>query len=102
MALMSSYLENKILDAVCKNTSLAVTTVYISLHTASPSTTGANEVAGGSYVRQSGSFAAASGGTNATNGTLTFASMPSCTVTHVGFWDASTNGNFLWGGALAS
>jgi len=74
---------------------------YISLHTGDPSTTGANEVTGGSYARQLEALAAASGGSKTNSGAaIDFTGMPTATVTHFGVWDASSGGNFLWGGAL--
>ncbi len=99
---ISNYAENKLLDAVFNNTSFAVTQAYVSLHTADPGETGASEVTGGSYARQSGSFGVASGGALSNDANIVFASMPACTVTHVGVWDAATVGNFLWGGALTA
>lgn len=99
---ISNYLEPKILDAVFNNVSLAVAQAYCSLHTADPGETGASEVTGGSYGRQSASFGAASGGAISNDANITFTSMPATTVTHVGLWDASTSGNFLWGGALTA
>ena len=99
---MSAYLKNELLDAVINAGSFAVTTVYVSLHTADPSTSGANEVTGGSYARQTASFGAASGGAGSNDAQVEFTLMPSCTITHVGLWDAVTAGNWLWGGALAA
>lgn len=95
----SNYLENKVLDHVLGTSSFTMPSqVYVSLHTGDPGETGANEVTGGSYARQSCDFNAASGG-SATNSTaLSFAGMPSATVTHIGIWDAATSGNFLYGG----
>lgn len=92
----STYLKNKWLDAL-RNTSFAVTTVYASLHTASPGDTGANEVSGGSpaYARKSVTFSAASAGAIDSSNAPVFDVPASTTVTHVGFWDASTAGNFL-------
>lgn len=103
MAGISNYAEAAILDALFNNTSLAVTTPYVSLHTADPGETGTSEVTAGAntYARQSASFAAASGGSITTDAALEWTDMPAVTVTHVGIWDASTAGNFLWGGALA-
>ena len=98
----SNYLEPKILDAVCNNTSLAVALPWASLHDGDPGETGANEITGGSYGRQSVSFAAAAGGSCDSNATLDFTSMPSGTITHVGLWDASSGGNFLVGGSLTA
>lgn len=87
------------------------TQVYVSLHTASPGLTGANEVSAGWYaaggrMQPSGTpkwnAATASGATN--NGTITFPAVSgsSVTVTHVGIWDNATvgAGNFLHGIAL--
>ncbi|HHB12213.1 MAG TPA: hypothetical protein ENK62_03325 [Chromatiales bacterium] len=99
---ISDYLENKILDKVLSATDFTVTTVYVSLHTADPGETGGNEVSGGSYARQSASFGSASAGTASNSATLSFTDMPAATITHVGLWDASTAGNFLWGGALTA
>ena len=99
---ISNYLEPKILDAIFNNTSLAVTTPYVSLHTADPGETGASEASGGSYARQSASFGAASGGAISNDAAISFTGMPAATITHVGVWDASTAGNFLWGGALTA
>ena len=76
--------------------------VHVSLHTADPSTTGANEVTGGSYARQAASFGAASGGAGSNDAQVEFTLMPSCTITYVGLWDAEATPNFLWGGALAA
>ena len=101
---ISTYLQNKILDKTLRNTDYTVATVYVSLHTANPGEAGASEVTGGSYARQSASFDAATGdpgvGDNTAN--IVFASMPAATVTAVGLWDASTAGNFLWGGDLTA
>lgn len=101
---ISNYLEEKILQAVFNNVSLAVAQPYVSLHTGDPGEAGANEVAGGTYIRQAADFdpAANPGGTTVNNGILDFTLMPACTVTHVGIWDAATVGNFLWGGAFNS
>jgi hypothetical protein len=99
---ISNYLEDELLDAVFNNGSFAVATPYVSLHTGDPGETGTSEVAGGSYARQSGSFAVASGGSCDSDAVLTFADMPAETVTHVGVWDAVSGGNFLWGGALTA
>ena len=98
----STYLRNKILDAVVNATSFSVAQVYVSLHTGDPGATGASEVAGGSYIRKAASFGAASGGSAALDAAVEFSGMPSCTVTHVGFWDAESSGNFLQGGALTA
>lgn len=69
--------------------------IFASLHTGDPSTTGANEATGGSpaYARKSITYAAASGGTIASNAAITF-DVPAGTFYHVGLWSASTAGTF--------
>ncbi len=99
---IGDYAENKLLDAVFNATAYSVTTPYISLHTADPGETGASEVSGGSYARQSGTFIAASGGTLDNDAIMDFTDMPAVTVTHMGVWDAASGGNFLWGGVLVA
>lgn len=100
--MISIYLRNKLLDKIFGGTNFTFN-VYVSLHTASPGTTGANEVTGGSYARvliTQWSSASSASLTNETS--VLFASMPATTVTHVGVWDASTSGNFGMGGPLDS
>ena len=99
---ISDYLENELLDAVFNNGSFAVAQPWVSLHDGDPGEDGANEVNGGSYARQSGSFGAAASGAVANDADIEFADMPTVTVTHVGVFDAETDGNFLWGGALTA
>lgn len=98
----SNYMENKVLDILGGTTFTGVTS-YCSLHTADPDEDGSGtECTGGTgpYARQSITFAAASGGSKSSSATITFTGMPSCTVSHIGIWDASTSGNFLAGGAV--
>ncbi len=97
---LSNYLENKILDKVFRNVDFTVATPYVSLHTADPGETGANEVTGGSYSRKSATFSAASNGNTKNTNNITFTSMPATTVVGVGIWDASSGGNCLWTGWL--
>ena len=70
--------------------------LYASLHSAY-SATGANELTGGSpaYARQAITWASASGEVLSLSGTpYTFNVPASSTVAWIGFWDASTSGNF--------
>lgn len=104
---ISNTWENEILDHIFNNSAApAVTTPYVSLHTgAGPGETGANEVAGGSYARQSGGFGAAAAGAVSNTATIDFTNMPSATITYVGIWSSSTataSANFVWGGALTT
>lgn len=106
MAEMSNYLEDKILDHVLKNTSYtSPTTVYLGLFTSDPTDAGSGtEVSGGSYARQPISFAAASGGSSATNADITFPQATASwgTVSHVGILDQLTTGNLLFHTALTT
>ena len=100
---ISDYFENKILDHMLRGTAFTPpATVYVSLHTADPGETGANEVTGGGYARQSVTFNAPSGGSMSNSALLRWNNMPAVTVTHVGLWDAANGGNPLWFGALSS
>lgn len=67
-----------------------------SLHTAY-SSTGSNEVTGGSpaYARKAATWAAASGRSKATSASMVFDVPAGTTVRWVGIWDAVTAGNFL-------
>lgn len=92
---------NKIIDMILRNTSFTpATTLYVSLHTADPGNTGASEVTGGSYARQTITFSAASNKTTTNIADVTFANMPATTVTHVGIFSAVSGGTFWWGSAL--
>lgn len=100
----SNYLEDKILNHVLDNTSYtSPTTVYLALYTSNPDEDNSGtEVTGGSYARQSMSFAAASSGSSATDADINFTGMPAATVTHFGILDALTTGNLLYYGAFSS
>jgi hypothetical protein len=72
---------------------------YASLHTATPGKTGASEVAGGTYARQSCQFAApVTAGTELTSNAQNWTGMPSSTVTYFGVWSALAG--TYWGGGL--
>jgi hypothetical protein len=91
MAGLVTAARNAAIDAV---TALAT---HISLHTGHPSTTGANEVAGGSYGRQACAFDAAASGATQNAAAEAFTVMPDTTanpITHVGLWSASSGGTY--------
>jgi len=67
---------------------------YMSLHSADPGSTGANELSGGSYSRQSCSWNSASGGQAQLSADVTFDVPGGSTVAYVGYWDAASGGNF--------
>jgi hypothetical protein len=74
---------------------LAAVAGFASLHSGDPSTTGANELTGGSpaYARKAITYAAASGGQRSNSAAILF-DVPATTVTHVGLWSAVTAGTF--------
>jgi hypothetical protein len=120
MSQMTNYLENKLVDHIFRGQALAVPgTLHVSLHTADPGETGANELAAtGAYGRGSiaaslanwagtqsaGSTTASSGtgGQTSNNAVVSFPT-PSANwgaVTHFAIWDAATGGNCLLYGSL--
>lgn len=86
MALTTTSIKND----MC--TAYAAACTHASLHTADPGTTGASEVAGGTYARVAISWGAPSAGVIV--GTATINVPPSTTTTHAGAWNASTSGTF--------
>lgn len=104
MALASTAAENAALNGLA---GVGSTNVIpdVSLHTASPSTTGANENANsGSYARQACSWNTASGGAMTNSSALTFSTLGTVAVTHIGTWSSATYGagTYAIGAALAS
>jgi hypothetical protein len=82
--------KNSLLDG------LAADAGFASLHTASPGTTGTNEVTGGSpaYARKSVTWAAASAGALTSTNAQVFDVPAGTTIAYVGLWSASTAGTF--------
>jgi hypothetical protein len=104
MALASAAAENACLDGL-NGTGSTNVIPNVSLHTATPGTTGASENANsGSYARQACSWNTASGGTKTNSTSLTFSTLGSVAVTHFGTWSSATYGagTYAIGGALAS
>lgn len=106
MAEMSNYLENALINATLRNTSYtSPATVYVALFTSDPTDAGSGtEVSGGSYARQSASFAAPSNGASATNADITFPTATGTwgTVGWIGIYDNVSGGNLLYHTALDS
>lgn len=107
MSAASDYLENKLLDHSLATTAYtAPAGVYVGLHTGSPldDASGANEISGGSYARQSATFSAASGGSASTSATITFPAATANwgTISHIAIYDASSAGNMLFHGAVTT
>jgi len=101
----SNYLETKVLDHVFGATAYtAPATLYVGLYTATPNDAGGGtEVSGTGYARQSAAFTT-SGDTTSNTAAIEFPTAGSSwgTVTHVGVFDASTSGNLLVYGTLAT
>lgn len=74
--------------------------VYISLHTGNLGTTGANEVAGGTYSRVATTWGAIANGS--VTGSQVTIQVPVATITFWGLWDAVSGGNYYDGGPLPS
>jgi hypothetical protein len=99
---ISSYLATAVLNAVGNNTSLAVATAYIQLHTAAPGAAGTTNVAT-ETTRKAISFAVASSGAIASDTDITWTSISgSQDATHFSVWDASSAGNFLFSGTITA
>lgn len=84
---LTNGLFNTALDA------MAGDAVSVSLHSSNPDPTGANELTGGTYARQTPTWGAASGGTVSITSDLVFDVPGGSTVAYVGLWD--TGGSWL-------
>lgn len=117
MSAASNYLENKVLDHVLKVAAYTQpTSLYVALFNNTSGNAAANleagtltdetSASGTAYARQSAAFAAASGGTSATNATITFPTATASwgTITHVAVMDNGTagGGNVLFWGAVTT
>ena len=93
---------NKLINKLLRNTDFVhPSAIYVSLHTADPTQTGASEVTGGGYTRVVSTFVNPTTKVTENVADVEFTDMPAVTVTHIGLWDAVTGGNFWWGGELA-
>ena len=115
MSASSNYLENKVLDHVLTATGYTAPAArYLALFTGTAADvkgrleagTLSDEVStsGTAYVRKAVTFAAASGGSSATNATVTFDAATASwgTVTCVAVMDASSSGNVLFYGEVTT
>lgn len=78
---------------------------HVALHTATPGTTGTAENANsGSYARQACSWNAAAAGAMTNSTALTFSTLGSVAVTHIGCWNSGTyaGGAYAIGAALSA
>jgi len=98
---ISNYAELALLNTL-RNTSFAVTAVYLKLHTGDPGEAGTSNAAT-EATRKAVTFAAASSGSMTSSATVEWTNVSTTeTYSHWSLWDASTSGNCLWSGALAT
>lgn len=105
MANLVTVEANKILDGSSGGTAYVnpTTPIKVALNTAIGTASAAGtEVSGGSYARQTITFAAASAGANASNLAQTYTNMPIATVTSVDEWDSAGTPIRRWFGALSA
>lgn len=107
MTSFSTYLQNALLNAAFRDTAYSPpTTVYVALFTVEPAAdgTGGSEVTGNGYERTPITFGAPSGGVITSSGVVTFPTSLGSWGTIVSgcIYDASTSGNLLALGPLAS
>jgi hypothetical protein len=97
-------LANPILNHLRGGTSwTAPSGLYVKLHTGDPGAS-ATANAATETTRQQATFGdAASGGAISNTSQIQWTTVAASeTYSHVSLWDASTGGNFIWSGALAS
>ncbi len=103
---IGTFLADAVLDHIFKNTAYDTTaSIYVALSKADPTdnNSGLDEHSGDNYARVNhDAWDAASAGATENDGAVTFpqASAAWGTVTHFAMFDASTNGNLLFYGAL--
>lgn len=100
---ISNYAELKILEHTTGKTAWTMpTTVYVKLHTADPGEAGTTAAAT-EATRKAAAWATAASGSIVTSATIEWTNVSTTeTYSHWSMWDASTAGNCLWSGALAS
>lgn len=100
----STALVNGWLDALCRNVSFTVPTLWIQLHVAEPGPGGVTAPAVETSRKQV-TFAAATGGSIANNAAVTWtgiAASPTQDATHFSMWSASSGGTFYGSGAITA
>lgn len=92
----SAYLTNKWLDMLRGTAFTAPAAVYVKLHTGDPGSSGTSN-ASATTTRVAITWAAATGGALAINGTLPkWSALGTAeTISYVSLWDASSSGNHL-------
>lgn len=101
-ALPSTYLVNKVNDAIYKGTAMSIgSSRYLALYSTDPTAAGTGtEASGGSYARQLISFANSAGGVSTSSALITFSGLSAGTYPYYGVLSAATAGNLIVYGAL--
>lgn len=95
--LPSTFIQNEVLN------SIKTDTPFLALYTSSPNAGGGGtEVTGGSYSRKAITYGAITAGSMSNSALITYAGLPSATITHYAVLDAATGGNLKGYGALNS
>lgn len=106
MSAMSNYLELEVLDHILSVGAYSMPAdIYLGLSVASMAEDASGtELSGSSYARQAITFAAASGGSSASNATVTFPTATGSwgTVAYWSIWDAASSGNMMLHGAFSA
>ena len=98
---ISNYYEDALLNSL-RNASAAVANVYVKLHIGDPGEAGTSNPAT-ETTRKVVTFAAASGGSMASNADVSWTSVAgSEDYTHFTLWDNVSAGNCLWSGTITA
>ena len=104
VGLAATTLANKWLDMLSATAFTAPVGAFIKLHIGDPGAAGATSPAVGDATRKAITYAAASAGSKAMNGTLPVWTNVTTTetISHISSWDASSAGNFLFDAVLTA
>ena len=102
MARASASFENFCLQGPLGTAGATNQIPYLGVNTADPGTTGASEVTGGSYARQSETFGTPSNGSVSNTNAISVSIPSGTTCAYVSHWSASTAGTYGVGAALSS
>lgn len=100
---LKASVANSLLDALGNATNYtAPTATFVKLHVGDPGASAASNAAT-ETTRKAVSFAAASGGSMASDADVTWTNIAgSEDATHFSIWDAASAGNFLWSGTITA
>lgn len=105
----SDFTENKLIDTLLRNgAAYQPAALYLTLFTVNPNFetgAGGTEATGGSFVRKTVAFSAASGGSTSNSGLVSWAvgtDIAAGTYTGWAIYDASSGGNMLFGDTFSA